>query len=235
MSQPQNTPQNPAAPSGSTAPAPQKLTPSGLSSLMCARICHDLLSPVSALGTAIEVLNDDSNADMHAEAIELIKSSAGQTSGKLQFLRLAFGAGGSTSGTLGAPFLQDLVNGQYGGGKHSFTWTVKAPEIEKSHARILLNMVMIAVTSIPRGGEVALQVEEKSGATILTLKATGPKARISDMVTTTLGGRMPADGFDGRSIQPFFTAMLVREVKGKIESILSDETATYVVFIPPAS
>lgn len=212
---------------------PPKLTPSGLSSLMCARICHDLLSPVSALGTAIEVLNDENNPDMHAEAIELIKSSAGQTSGKLQFLRLAFGAGGSTTGRLGADFVKTLVEGQYGGGKHSFSWTIKSGDIDKNHTRILLNLLMVAVGSIPRGGEVAVQVEEKSGATILTLNAVGPKARIADMVKTTLEGRMPSDGFDGRSIQPFFTAMLVREVKGKIEMMLAEETATYVVFIPP--
>lgn len=213
--------------------SPPKLTPSGLSSLMCARICHDLLSPVSALGTAIEVLNDESNPEMHDEAIALIKSSAGQTSGKLQFLRLAFGAGGSTSGQVGLELLKKLVDGQYGGGKHSFNWQAKVNDIEKSHARILLNMMMIAVTSIPRGGEVTIRAEEKSGATILTFEATGLKARIADMITTTLSGRMPEDGFDGRSIQPFFTAMLVREVKGKIESHLSEETATYVVFIPP--
>lgn len=212
---------------------PQKLTPSGLSSLMCARICHDLLSPVSALGTAIEVLNDENNADMHGEAIELIKNSAGQTSGKLQFLRLAFGAGGSASGRLGTPFLKSLIEGQYGGGKHTFNWAAKTEEIDKSHGRILLNMVMIAVSSVPRGGEVTIQLEEKAGAVIITLKATGPKARISEMVSTTLGGRMPADGFDGRSIQPFFTAMLVREVKGKTEMMLDEETATFIVFIPP--
>lgn len=214
---------------------PPKLTPSGLSSLMCARICHDLLSPVSALGTAIEVLNDENNVDMHEEAIELIKSSAGQTSGKLQFLRLAFGAGGSAGGHVGIDFLKTLVEGQYGGGKHSFSWTTQVTEIEKVYGRILLNMVMVAVTSIPRGGEVNIKIEEKSGATILTLSATGPKARISDMIKTTLSGRMPEDGFDGRSIQPFFTAMLVREIKGKIENHLLEDTATYVIFIPPQS
>jgi len=216
-----------------TSTPPPKLTPSGLSSLMCARICHDLLSPVSALGTAIEVLNDDENPDMHEEAIALIKRSAGQTSGKLQFLRLAFGAGGSVSGRIGVDFLKTLVEGQYGGGKHEFNWTVKADDIDKFHGRILLNAVMIAVTSIPRGGEVTVKVEDKSGATILTLDAKGPKARISDMLTTTLSGRMPADGFDGRSIQPFFTAMLIREVKGKIETLLTGETARFVIFIPP--
>lgn len=219
--------------SGQNTPPP-KLTPAGLSSLMCARICHDLLSPVSALGTAIEVLNDENNPEMHEDAIELIKSSAGQTSGKLQFLRLAFGAGGSTAGRVGLDALEKLVEGQYGGGKHQFNWNVKVDDIEKLHGRILLNMMMIAVTSIPRGGEVTVRVEEKAGATILTLDATGPKARIADMIKTTLGGRMPEDGFDGRSIQPFFTAMLVREVKGKVEFMLSEETATYIVFIPPA-
>jgi len=212
---------------------PPKLTPSGLSSLMCARICHDLLSPVSALGTAIEVLNDESNPDMHEEAIELIKSSAGQTSGKLQFLRLAFGAGGSAGGRVGVELLKTLVNGQYGGGKHSFKWASNSDDIDKAYGRILLNMVMIAVTSIPRGGEVSINIEEKAGATILTFEATGLKARISDMITTTLSGRMPVDGFDGRSIQPFFTAMLIRDAKGKVEPMLSGETATYVVFIPP--
>lgn len=214
---------------------PPKLTPSGLSSLMCARICHDLLSPVSALGAAIEVLNDESNADMHEDAIELIKSSAGQTSGKLQFLRLAFGAGGSAGGQVGIDFLKTLVAGQYGGGKQSFKWTTQLSEIEKIHGRILLNLIMVAVTSIPRGGELEIKVEEKSGATIFTLKATGKAARISDMIKTTLSGRMPEEGFEGRSIQPFFTAMLVREVQGKVEYLLSEDTATYVVFIPAQS
>ena len=212
---------------------PAKLTPSGLSSLMCARICHDLLSPVSALGNAIEVLNDDDNTDMHEYAIDLIKSSAAQTSGKLQFLRLAFGIGGSTGEQVGVELLKTLVDGQYEGDKHSFNWSVQATEIEKIHGRILLNLIMVAVGSIPRGGEVSVKIEEKSGATILTLNATGKTARISDMVKTTLAGQMPEDGFDGRSIQPFFTTMLVREVQGKIESLLSEETATYIVFIPP--
>ncbi|MEP6343893.1 MAG: histidine phosphotransferase family protein [Maricaulaceae bacterium] len=214
---------------------PPKLTPSGLSSLMCARICHDLLSPVSALIAGIEVLNDDSNTDMHEDAIELIKSSTGQTSGKLQFLRLAFGAGGSTGDRAGIDFLKTLVAGQYGGAKQSFKWTTQLSDIEKIHGRILLNLIMVAVTSIPRGGELEIKVEEKSGATIFTLKATGKTARISDMIKTTLSGRMPEDGFEGHSIQPFFTAMLVREVQGKVEYLLSEETATYVVFIPAQS
>ena len=41
---------------------------------MCARICHDLVSPIGALGAALEVLSDESNADMHDDAMDLVKN-----------------------------------------------------------------------------------------------------------------------------------------------------------------
>ena len=83
-----------------------KLTPSDLSALMCSRICHDLISPVGALGTALEVLGDDSNVDMHGDALELVKMSAKQASSKLQYLRMAFGAAGSSKSSVGVDELK---------------------------------------------------------------------------------------------------------------------------------
>ena len=48
-----------------------KLTPSSLAALLSARICHDLISPIGALGTAIEVLDDEANTEMHEDAMGL--------------------------------------------------------------------------------------------------------------------------------------------------------------------
>jgi len=75
-----------------------KLTPSILAGLLCSRICHDLISPVGALGTGIEILNDETNADMHEDAIDLIKNSSRQANAKLEFLRDAFGVASYASG-----------------------------------------------------------------------------------------------------------------------------------------
>ena len=80
-----------------------KLTASDLAALLCARICHDLVSPIGALGAALEVFDDDDNLDMRDDAIDLIRLSARQASAKLQFLRLAFGAGGSCVPSVCAP------------------------------------------------------------------------------------------------------------------------------------
>jgi len=209
-----------------------KLTPSNLAALMCARICHDLVSPIGALSTALEVLSDDSNADMHEDAMDLVRTSAGQASNKLKFLRLAFGAGTSAPGTLGMNQLKSLVDDMYGEGKAAIRFETDLEGIDKNQGRLLLNLVMIALQSIPRGGELVIKISQKANATIFDLVATGPKARIYEEFECTLSGKAPPDGFDGRTIQPFYAGMMVREMGGRIDTTLNDEQATFTVFIP---
>lgn len=209
-----------------------KLTPSNLAALMCARICHDLVSPIGALGAALEVLNDESNADMHEDAMDLVKTSAGQATNKLKYLRLAFGAGTSAPGTLGMQEVKSLVQDMYGEGKADIVWETELDGIEKNHGRLLLNLVMIALQSIPRGGELKISAVTKPEANIFELVATGPKARIYEEFQKTLAGKAPEDGFDGRTIQPFYAGMLVREMGGRIDTDLNEETARFSAFLP---
>ncbi|WP_371396093.1 histidine phosphotransferase family protein [Fretibacter rubidus] len=209
-----------------------KLTPAGLSALMCARICHDLVSPVGALGTALEVLGDDANADMHEDAMNLVKSSARQASAKLQYLRLAFGAGGSAPGMIGVAELIKLADGVYGEGKVTLVWDAKVSVVEKTAARLLLNLIMLGVNSIPFGGELHITPEESDDTVTLTLKATGNKARLADFVPITFAGKAPDIGFDGRTIQPFYAGMIVREAKGQIDARFDNDVVTLSATLP---
>ncbi len=211
---------------------PTKLTPSNLAALMCARICHDLVSPVGALGAALEVLGDESNADMHEDAMDLVRTSARQASHKLKFLRLAFGAGSSAPGVLSMDQLKEYVDEMYGDGKATISWQSSLDGVSKTHGRLLLNLVMIAIQSIPRGGELIIDLVEKADATILNLNAIGPKARLYEEFDRTLSGKAPEDGFDGRTIQPFYTGMLIREMGGRIDTSINGENVIFTAFIP---
>jgi len=214
-----------------TAP---KLTPSGLAALLCGRICHDLVSPIAALTTALEVLDDEDNPDMHDDALALVKMSSRQASSKLQFLRIAFGSGGSAPGVIGVEMLKSLVDGLYGEGKVGILWESHVDGVSKSVAQLILNMTMISVQAIPRGGQLTIHLEDKGEATVLTYKAVGPKARLAENVSITLAGRAPADGFDGRTIQPFYTGMIARELKGRVEAVIDGETVTFTAILPTA-
>ena len=211
-----------------------KLTPSGLAALLSARICHDLISPIGALGTAIEVLDDESNAEMHDDAMGLVRLSSRQAGAKLRFLRLAFGSGGSAPGMIAVQELKSLIAGMYEGGKATITWNTALDGLEKNTARLLLNLAMLAVQSVPRGGEIVISATETSGATTISLAATGPKSRLDAAVEKTLAGKAPEDGFDGRTIQPFYAGMIARELKGTVTALVDGETVTFTAHIPTA-
>ena len=213
-----------------------KLTPSSLAALLSARICHDLISPIGALGTAIEVLDDDSNVEMHEDAMGLVRLSSRQAGAKLRFLRLAFGSGGSAPGVIGVEELKALTGDMYEGGKANIRWADCVEGLEKNTARLLLNLVMLAVQSVPRGGEIVISATESAGTVTMSLAATGPKSRLDTAVEKTLSGKAPEDGFDGRTIQPFYAGMIARELKGSVTALVDGETVNFSAHIPqPAS
>ncbi|WP_033315048.1 histidine phosphotransferase ChpT [Robiginitomaculum antarcticum] len=214
---------------------PKKLTPATLAALLCARICHDLISPVSALGAALEVFDDDDNADMKEDAMDLIRVSSRQAADKLQFLRLAFGAGGSAPGVIGTQELRNLTEGMYGEGKASLRWKLQTDGLPKAPARLLLNLTMLAVQAIPRGGDLTIEATDQGGMSRLTLTAEGPKARLADAVVATLSGKAPDDGWDGRTVQPFYTGMIAREAKGRVEARIDGDRVVFTALIPSES
>ncbi len=70
------------------------IAPVEFASLLCSRLCHDLLSPVGALNNGLELLADETDPEMRAKCIELLSDSARVSANKLKFFRLAFGAAG---------------------------------------------------------------------------------------------------------------------------------------------
>ena len=65
-----------------------------LASLLCSRLCHDLMSPVGALNNGIELMADEQDPEMRDKCLELLGDSARASANKLKFFRLAFGAAG---------------------------------------------------------------------------------------------------------------------------------------------
>lgn len=199
-----------------------KLTPSALAALLCSRVCHDLVNPVGMVNTGLEVLDDENNPDMHDDAIDLIRNASRQANAKLNFLRDAFGAAGSAPGVFPLEDLQKKTMDMYADSKAKLVWQLSVDGLEKPKARLLMNMVMIAVNAIPRGGEVVITGHE----TQIKLVATGKRAGLKPEIEKALNGKTPEEGFDGRSIQPFYASMIARELGGTVTHTSEEDSVT---------
>lgn len=181
-----------------------------MAALLASRVCHDIISPVGALANGLEVLEEDQGEEMREFAMELITKSAKSASAKLKFSRLAFGASGSAGASIDTGEAQEVVGLYMEGEKADFTWEGTRTLVPKNRVKLLLNLVLISLGAVPRGGTIGIQIHGEGDAATFTLRCVGPKARVPadfvDMLNGTLEGEVSAHG-----IQPYYTIMLARE------------------------
>ena len=209
-----------------------KLTPTTLSAMLCARICHDLISPVGALGTAIEILDDPDNVDMYDDAMALVRTSSRQAAAKLKFLRIACGAAGTAPGIIPTAEVTKLSNDMFADSKPDLVWNIDSDGIDKDRARILMNLIMLAIQAAPRGGTVTVSRHGQGEGANFVLVSQGPKARLDAAIAQAIAGKAPEDGFDGRSIQPLYANLLSRDIGGTLEASADDTIITFKANFP---
>jgi histidine phosphotransferase ChpT len=179
--------------------------------LLVSRVCHDLVSPVGAVVNGLEVLEDERDATMRADALKLVVSSAEQAAARLQFVRLAFGAAGSAGAELDLTEVGRIVRGLVHGGKVTVDWQAAPLNWPKNWAKLLMNATLLAADSLPRGGHVRVDTSRDPAAPSFTVRATGQNARVLEEVEKAVRGE-PVAPLDGRSIQPFLTHKLARSI-----------------------
>ena len=210
----------------------KNLLATDLASLISSRICHDLISPIGALNTAIEVLDDTESKEMHEDALKLIKLAASEASAKLSYLRIALGTNSTSKGVMNLDKLKLITENMFNTEKFSFTWDMSEIKLEKSIARILLNILMLSIQSIPRGGKVTIKIEEKSDKLKLVTSANGIKSRLDKQTEDAFKGILPSEEIDGRVIQSFFTGILIDDLNCRIEAFKTDGNVIFNVTIP---
>lgn len=210
----------------------KNLLATDLASLISSRICHDLISPIGALNTAIEVLDDTESKEMHEDALKLIKLAASEASAKLSYLRIALGTNSTSKGVMNLDKLKLITENMFNTEKFSFNWDMSEIKLEKSIARILLNILMLAIQSIPRGGKVTIKIEEKYDKLKLVTSANGIKSRLDKQTEDAFKGILPSEEIDGRVIQSFFTGILIDNLNGRIEAFKTDGNVIFNVTIP---
>lgn len=182
-----------------------------LAALIASRVCHDVISPVGAIVNGLEILEDEKDEGMRGFAFDLIKKSAAQASARLQFCRIAFGAAGSAAAVLDLGDAEQVARGFIEDQKTKLIWEAKRQLLLKNKVKLLLNLVLVATTTIPRGGVITVTSEgDGDEGTSFRISATGPTARVPANVVDLLAGRAPEDRVDAHVIQPFYAGLVAR-------------------------
>ena len=182
-----------------------------LAALLCSRVCHDLISPAGAIVNGLEVLEEkDSDEETKTFALDLIKRSARTASARLQFCRLAIGAAGSANAQIDLGNAQAMARGFIEDDKTKLTWNLPHALLPKNRVKLLLNMLIIAGQTIPRGGTLTVDPVGEGETMGFRISASGLNARVPHAVPALLEGVSENGSIDAHAVQPFYAGLLAR-------------------------
>lgn len=193
--------------------------------LLSSRICHDLVGPIGAINTGLELIAEGLDDDGAAKG--LTETSAGEANCRLAFYRSAFGYGSNTIALAGwntaLENASNLAEGLLKNSKVQLEWQ-KTPADLEGHAspiaiKIILNLVLIAYESLPRGGKVSLSFALLKEGFGVGLTSSGKGAVLREDLREALNKNkeLKIDALSARNIHAYLAQCLAFELGSFIE------------------
>lgn len=174
---------------------------------LVSRLCHDLVGPMGAVNNGLELVAD--TPDAIDDALGLVDLSARQLTARFTFLRAALGMGGvrnpSRPADLRATAELALT------GNVSLEWHDDGAEdaaIDVEGAKLVLNMVLMAVESLPRGGVVDVVFQGADDGVRVEIAARGTGARPREDTLAALAEAVDEDSITARNVAAYVASRI---------------------------
>lgn len=206
-----------------------------LASLLCSRLCHDMLSPVGALSNGLELLADEKDPEMRRKCFELLEQSAKISADKLRFFRLAFGAAGGFGEMVPVQEPRALVDALVGNnGRITANWALAGESLPKPAVKTLLNLALIAIEALVRGGTLDIAAEFRDGASELVVRASGPRIAFDPVIGQALDGTLPASKLSSRTVAAAMLHQLATSLGGGLQYHVTADALVMGAMLPAA-
>ena len=178
-----------------------------LAALLCSRVCHDVISPVGAISNGLELIDDpEMDEETKETALAMVRSSARTASAKLKFCRIAFGAAGSAGALIDMGEAGEIAKAFVGEEKIKLDWLAPRENRPKQQVKLVLNMLLMAMAGIPRGGVVTVTAE----GDVFTARAVGDRAKVPEAISQVVDGTLELSTLDARLVQPYYAKQLAQ-------------------------
>lgn len=211
-----------------------------LAALLCSRLCHDLLSPVGAISNGLELLADERDPEMRARCMDLLDQSAKASADKLKFFRLAFGAAGGFGDMVPVAEARSVVDALVGNnGRIEVRWALAGDSLPKPAVKTLLNLALIGIEALVRGGTLDIGAELRAdetgkGASEIVVRASGPRIAFDRTVGHALEGKLAGSELSSKTAPAAMLHQLASSLGGGLQYALSEDALVMGAVLPVA-
>jgi histidine phosphotransferase ChpT len=175
--------------------------------LVGSRICHDLVSPLGAIGNGLELIMMSGVED--SPELSLLSESIESASARLQFFRIAFGHA-APGQAMRAAECQQVLDAYFAQGRIDVDWLLHDDAV-RAEVRLALLLVLCAEAALPRGGRIGLSCADGAWR----LVAEGPVIMTDPEHWRILAGRLDEVGDLAAGKVQFALAVAAAEELGR--------------------
>ncbi|MBL9046505.1 MAG: histidine phosphotransferase [Tabrizicola sp.] len=184
-----------------------------LAALIASRICHDLISPLGAIGNGVELLA----MERAGPELDLLSESVAHANARIRLFRISFGAAGADQRIARSEIAQILADLSRGG-RVAFEWT-SASDLPRREVRLACLLLHCLETALAYGGRVHVEEADESW----TIRAEAPRLRADPDLWALVEGAPLPSGLAASQIQ---FALAARDLKSLGRKIAIDIGAT---------
>jgi histidine phosphotransferase ChpT len=192
--------------------------------LLASKICHDLISPVSAINNGVELI-EDIGGDVMDEAMKLIGSSASHASRRLKLFRLAYGRAGSEA-NLPVRDVRQTIEQYLQNGKIALNWpesvVLDRLAAQRGGLKTLANLVIMGEEILAYGGSLTVRDVPEGNTAACVLEVVGRNAQLSEAFSGALTGVTLIEDLSPRTIQAYVTGRFAESFGLGVTSSLPD-------------
>jgi histidine phosphotransferase ChpT len=154
-----------------------------LAALIGSRICHDLISPIGAIGNGVELLMMDGGA--RSPELALVSESVVNANARIRFFRVAFGAA-SRDQRIGRQEVTSILSDVGRGGRLAYDWSTPA-DLPRNEVKLALLASLCLETAMAYGGRITVTASGVGEAPMSwTLRGEAQKLRLDPALWSVL-------------------------------------------------
>lgn len=126
-----------------------------ISALLGSRICHDLISPLGAIGNGLELLSMTASG---SREMTLLAESVANANARVRFYRVAYGAS-SDDQSMRPSEIKGILDDITRGSRLNFVWNPDIP-VSRRDVKLVFLILQCFESAMPYGGEVVVSLTE---------------------------------------------------------------------------
>lgn len=176
-----------------------------IAELLCSRLCHDLISSISAINNGMELLKE-LGPEALADTQDLIEQSGLQATYKLRCFRIAYGSSGNEARLVD---IRDAAVHYFSDSKIQLEWNPGDSQPDKyGIGKVLLNVILLAAETL--GGTGTIRVELNAGQ--ISVVTTGRTMPLRPDIEQALGQQIDWKSLDPKAAHALVTRYFAERI-----------------------